>query len=203
MAFATKKTADDNEPVSLEAQIDEAKATVARLDALKNELATEEAALFKNGHMQPESDTQSVTKRAAQQLLDGAADVVMRPNDTQRMLALGERLAAVRLACNIALKRLGKLMETREEEIEAQFLPVWYQHLEKNASLIEALRELARERHEMIESWARRTGIRPSPPAHADLNRLIGFVFIEEPLRMDPDGHAGRVLDAAKRAGLR
>jgi hypothetical protein len=199
MVFAKRKSESSEQPqaLTLEEEITEVKSTISRLEKLKSELAAEEGALWKSGAQRLESETQNTTKRAAEMLLDGAADVVMRPTDQTRMLALGERLAAVRLAIEIAGKRYVKLISARQDEVEASFLPIWREHLLKNVALISALHELAVERHTMIEDLANKTGFRPMPIGVGDLSAFLGTTSWEDPTRIHPESYAGRIIAAA------
>jgi hypothetical protein len=112
-------------------------------------------------------------------------------------------LAAVRAAIETATKRLGRLMAAREDKIEAEFLPVWREHLAKAISLVDGLLELARERHALIDHWAERTGIRPQPIGSRELDEMLGCVDVFDRDRVVSDTVCGALLAAAARAGVR
>jgi hypothetical protein len=197
-AIATKQLAP-----SLAEQIIAAKATVARLHKLEAETVAQAQAAFAGGAGFVETPKETTVRHAAELLLQG--DDVLHSLDPprNRSLVLEERLAAIREALRIALKRLWHLMLSREAEVQQEFMPFWLEHVGKVVAMIDGLRELAAQRRALIERWTERTGFRPQPIGSAEADEMLGLIDPFDRDHVHGDSACGRLLDAAKRAGVR
>ncbi len=69
--------------------------------------------------------------------------------------------------------------------------------------MVDGLIELGRERHALIERWGASTGFRPQPIGSCEADELIGFIDPFAPDQVHGESDCGRLLDAARRAGIR
>jgi hypothetical protein len=190
------------EPQSLEGQIAYWRARIAWLQNLDHAATKAAAAAFLAGGQADDTDGKAVIRRTAELLLQGV-DVLDQPEPRgTRMLALDGRVAAIRAALRDATQRLQRLFDLRTDELEAEFAPHWREHLQRVMAHIEGLLELARERQSLIDRLAKETGIRLQPIGAAEADEFVGLSSFD-PGHVVVDSAAAKLIDAAKRAGVR
>ena len=103
MAFAKRKTESEAEPMTLDEQIETAKATLTRLQALETETAKAAAAAYQAGGAGPEPESKAVVRNMALRLLEGVDVLDLPPEARQdararRTLGRDPRSRAARVA---------------------------------------------------------------------------------------------------------